>query len=166
MKKEFFDKILDELIDEASNVYIENQKINKKEVEKVKFSDLHKQKMKKLFKEAKRTDIRKKTVMLTKKIAIVILCAMLITTVLITSVRAWREEVVKFIMKNNDDNYMSIKFGDTKNEESGDNKESGDTNESEPFVIDDMKFLYLPEGFEFERKEDTEKFTYYRFINR
>lgn len=165
MKKDFFDKIFDELIEEAATMCLENEEINTGEVEKVEFSDLHKKKMEKLFKEAKRADIRKKAVRLTKKVAVVILCAMLITTVLITSVRAWREEVVKFIMKNNDDNYMSIKFGDTRYDEYGEKIESGDTNKSEPFVIDDMKFLYLPEGFEFEKKEITGRTTYYRFLN-
>lgn len=166
MKKEFVDKIFDELIEEAATMCIENEEINNEEIEKVEFSDLHNKKMEKLFKEVKRADTRKKAVRLTRKVAIVILCAMLITTVLITSVRAWREEVVKFIMKNNDDNYMSIKFGDTRYDESGEKVESGDINKNEPFVIDDLKFIYIPEGFKFEKKETEGNIIYYRFLNR
>lgn len=165
MEKEFFDKILDQVIEEASTMYVENEKINTEEIEKEEFSDIHKQKMKKLFKEVKRTENRKKAVKLTKKVAIVVVSVLLLSGVLVTSVEAWREEVVRFIMKNNDDNYMSIDFGNSDDkEESG--VESGKVEESNGFIIDDIKFMYLPEGFEFDNKYVVEKLTYYKFFNR
>ena len=164
MEKEFFDKILDQVIEEASTIYAENERNKKVEIDNSEFSDIHKHKMEKLFKEAKRNDYRKEAVKLTKKIAVVILCTLLITAGLITTVEAWREQVVKFIMKNHDDNYMSIKFGDMTDEESGEiTNESGESNE---FIIDDIKFMYIPDGFEFEKKEMLGNVVFYGFGKR
>lgn len=166
MEKDFFDKILDQVIEEASTIYVENEKIEASHLDDIEFSDIHKQKMKNLFKEIKREESRKKAVRLTKKIAVIVLCALVITAGLVTSVQAWREQVVKFIMKNNDDNYMSIKFGDDSEEELNNEEVVSGDDEENAFIIDDMKFLYLPDGFKFYEKELRESFIFYSFINR
>lgn len=163
MDKEFLDRILDQALEEASTIYVKNDELENNiiEDENVEFSDIHKEKMKKLFKEVRREDNRRKAVRLTKKVAIIVLCTLLLTCGLITTVEAWREQVIKFIMQNNDNNYMSINVGDVYSEN---NIDSGDANINK-FEVDDIKFLYLPEGFEFVKKYTDNMVTYYSFEN-
>lgn len=162
MEKDFINKIVDQLLEEASSKYLENEEEKIKEVDDSEFSDIHKQKMKKLFKEVRKNETRKKAVKITKRVAVIVLCAILITGGLITSVEAWREEVVKFILKNNSDNYMSIEFGDNRYEISGEIYENYENNSYE---TDEIKFLYLPEGFEIEYEKATDAYVQYSFIN-
>ena len=49
MDNKFFDKLLDNVIEEASEMYLEKEEKEYKEVEEVMFSDTHNQKMKELF---------------------------------------------------------------------------------------------------------------------
>ena len=62
MDKEFLDRILDQAIEEASTIYVEKDELENRviEDENVEFSDLHKEKMKKLFKEVRKEDNRRK----------------------------------------------------------------------------------------------------------
>ena len=64
MEKEFFDKILDQVIEEASTIYVEKEELENtnNEEQNVEFSELHKEKMKKLFKEVRRNENRRKAV--------------------------------------------------------------------------------------------------------
>ena len=99
---------------------------------------------------------------------------MLITAGLVGTVEAWRKEVIKFIMKSNDNNYMSISFGDDNNsgetEENREFEESGDVSgdviinkEDNTYIIDGIHFTYVPEGFEFVQKNESAKMQYYSF---
>ena len=166
MDNKFFDKLLDNVIEEASEMYLEKEEKEYKEVEEVMFSDTHNQKMKELFKSVRRNESKKEIVKISKKVAVIVLCTTLITCGLVSTVEAWRKEVIKFIMKNNDDNYMSINFGDTSNFYSGDLSTEEEIEETNTYITDEIKFMYLPEGFEFENKKNEPKYDYFRFINK
>ena len=166
-ENELFDKVLDQVIDEASTLYLENEKSKEvnlqEESEQIKkeigeSSDILNYKMKKLFNTAKGDEARKSATKISKKVAVVAVCVVVISGILVTSVEAWRKEVVKFVMKNNDDNYMSIKFG---NSDSGEELEEN----SNIYEDDEIKFMYLPEGFELKSKEIYTQMTYYNFAN-
>lgn len=161
MDKEFLDKIFEQTLEEASTIYLENEKVDE-ELEDYKFSDIHNKKMEMLFNKVKKDENRKKYAVYAKRVAMVVVCATLITCGLITTVEAWRKEVVKFIMKNNDDNYMSIKFGDDTTYEEPETNET-DVKEPNQYITDEVKFMYLPEGFEFHKIENIDNIIYYNF---
>ena len=139
MENKFLDKMYENMIEEAAMMYLKTEKVSK--TKNVKFSEVHEQKMKKLFRKVKNEERIKNINKVTKKVAVILVCTLAITCGLITSVKAWRKEIVKFIMKNNDDNYMSIKFGEEQ-------EESGDIEETNQYKTDEIHFMYLPEGFE------------------
>lgn len=175
MEDKFYDKILDQLIDEAIPIYLENELSNESEketnVEEVEFSDIHNAKMKKLFKEMKATENRTKMLLVTKKIAVILVAVIAIMTVYVGTVQAWKKKVINFIMQNNSNNYMSISFGEKSGDEELENKESGDAiideenGESEPLIVDNIQFLYVPEGFEYEDNRENGTLEYWDFIN-
>lgn len=139
MENKFLDKMYENMIEKAAMMYLKTEKVSK--TKNVKFSEVHEQKMKKLFRKVKNEERIKNINKVTKKVAVILVCTLAITCGLITSVKAWRKEIVKFIMKNNDDNYMSIKFGEEQ-------EESGDIEETNQYKTDEIHFMYLPEGFE------------------
>lgn len=139
MENKFLDKMYENMIEEAAMMYLKTEKVSK--TKNVKFSEVHEQKMKKLFRKVKNEERIKNINKVTKKVAVILVCTLAITCGLITSVKAWRKEIVKFIMKNNDDNYMSIKFGEEQ-------EESGDVEETNQYKTDEIHFMYLPDGFE------------------
>lgn len=173
MEDKFYDKILDQLIDEAIPIYLENELSNESEketnVEEVEFSDIHNAKMKKLFKEMKATENRTKMLLVTKKIAVILVAVIAIMTVYVGTVQAWKKKVINFIMQNNSNNYMSISFGEKSGDEELENKESGDAiideenGESEPLIVDNIQFLYVPEGFEYKNQNECNKLGYFDF---
>lgn len=177
MEDKFLNEVLEKIIEDAAKMYVEGENENidtKLENEKVEFSDVHNAKMKKLFKEIKNRENKKTAMYVAKKVAIIVLCVMLITAGLVGTVEAWRKEVIKFIMKSNDNNYMSISFGDDNNsgetEENREFEESGDVSgdviinkEDNTYIIDGIHFMYVPEGFEFVKKNESGKAQYYSF---
>lgn len=177
MEDKFLNEVLEKIIEDAAKMYVEGENENidtKLENEKVEFSDVHNAKMKKLFKEIKNRENKKTAMYVAKKVAIIVLCVMLITAGLVGTVEAWRKEVIKFIMKSNDSNYMSISFGDDNNsgetEENREFEESGDVSgdviinkEDNTYIIDGIHFMYVPEGFEFVKKNESGKAQYYSF---
>lgn len=179
MEDKFLNEVLEKIIEDAAKMYVEGENENidtKLENEKVEFSDVHNAKMKKLFKEIKNRENKKTAMYVTKRVAIIVLCVMLITAGLVGTVEAWRKEVIKFIMKSNDNNYMSISFGDDNNsgetEENREFEESGDVSgdviinkEDNTYIIDGIHFTYVPEGFEFVQKNETERMQFYSFEN-
>lgn len=179
MEDKFLNEVLEKMIEEAAKMYVEEENENvdiKLENEKVEFSDVHNAKMKKLFKELKNRENKKTAMHVAKRVAIIVLCVMLITAGLVGTVEAWRKEVIKFIMKSNDNNYMSISFGDDNNsgetEENREFEESGDVSgdviinkEDNTYIIDGIHFMYVPDGFEFVQKNESEKMQFYSFEN-
>lgn len=179
MEDKFLNEVLEKIIEDAAKMYVEGENENidtKLENEKVEFSDMHNAKMKKLFKEIRNRENKKTAMYVAKKVAIIVLCVMLITAGLVGTVEAWRKEVIKFIMKSNDNNYMSISFGDDNNsgetEENREFEESGDVSgdviinkEDNTYIIDGIHFMYVPEGFEFVQKNESEKAQFYAFEN-
>lgn len=177
MEDKFLNEVLEKIIEDAAKMYVEGENENidtKLENEKVEFSDVHNAKMKKLFKEIKNRENKKTAMCVAKRVAIIVLCVMLITAGLVGTVEAWRKEVIKFIMKSNDNNYMSISFGDDNNsgetEENREFEESGDVSgdviinkEDNTYIIDGIHFMYVPEGFEFVKKNESGKAQYYSF---
>lgn len=139
MENKFLDKMYENMLEEATMMYLKTEKVSK--TKNVKFSEVHEQKMKKLFRKVKNEERIKNINKVTKKVAVILVCTLAITCGLVTSVKAWRKEIIKFIMKNNDDNYMSIKFGEEQ-------EESGDTEETNQYKTDEIYFMYLPDGFE------------------
>lgn len=178
MEDKFLNEVLEKMIEDAAKMYVEEENENidiKLENEKVEFSDVHNAKMKKLFKELKNRENKKTAMHVAKRVAIIVLCVMLITAGLVGTVEAWRKEVIKFIMKSNDNNYMSISFGDDEHsgetEESEEYGESGDISgdiirkEDNTYIIDGIHFTYVPEGFEFVQKNESAKMQFYSFEN-
>lgn len=178
MEDKFLNEVLEKMIEDAAKMYVEEENENidiKLENEKVEFSDVHNAKMKKLFKEVKNRENKKTAMHVAKRVAIIVLCVMLITAGLVGTVEAWRKEVIKFIMKSNDNNYMSISFGDDEHsgetEESEEYGESGDISgdiirkEDNTYIIDGIHFMYVPDGFEFVKKNEGGKAQYYSFKN-
>lgn len=179
MEDKFLNEVLEKIIEDAAKMYVEGENENidtKLENEKVEFSDMHNAKMKKLFKEIKNRENKKTAMYVAKKVAIIVLCVMLITAGLVGTVEAWRKEVIKFIMKSNDSNYMSISFGDDNNsgetEENREFEESGDVSgdviinkEDNTYIIDGIHFMYVPEGFEYTKTKENIKLQYYSFVN-
>ena len=147
MENKFLDKMYENMLEEAAMMYLKTEKVSK--TRNVKFSEVHEQKMKKLFRKVKNGERIKNINKVTKKVAVILVCTLAITCGLVTSVKAWRKEIVKFIMKNNDDNYMSIKFGE-------DQEESGDIEETNQYKTDEIHFMYLPEGFEASRLDSNQ----------
>lgn len=177
MKNDFLDEILEKTIDEALQMYIkENENITDDEnKEEVKFSDLHNAKMKKLFNEYKKKEKPKFTPYLLKGVAAIFLIMFIITIGLVGTVKAWREEFINFIFKYNT-TYIGISFGDNTEEESGDILQNeGDSEElivketiysnSNTYTIDNIQFLYVPDGFEYIKKDENNRVTYYSFWN-
>ncbi len=175
MEDKFLNEVLEKMIEEAAKMYVEEENENvdiKLENEKVEFSDVHNAKMKKLFKEVKNRENKKTAMCVAKRVAIIVLCVMLITAGLVGTVEAWRKEVIKFIMKSNDNNYMSISFGDDEHSgETEESEESGDISgdiirkEDNTYIIDGIHFMYVPEGFEYTKTKENVKLQYYSFIN-
>ena len=175
MEDKFLNEVLEKMIEEAAKMYVEEENENvdiKLENEKVEFSDVHNAKMKKLFKELKNRENKKTAMCVAKRVAIIVLCVMLITAGLVGTVEAWRKEVIKFIMKSNDNNYMSISFGDDEHSgETEESEESGDISgdiirkEDNTYIIDGIHFMYVPEGFEYTKTKENVKLQYYSFIN-
>ena len=175
MEDKFLNEVLEKMIEEAAKMYVEEENENvdiKLENEKVEFSDVHNAKMKKLFKELKNRENKKTAMHVAKRVAIIVLCVMLITAGLVGTVEAWRKEVIKFIMKSNDNNYMSISFGDDEHSgETEESEESGDISgdiirkEDNTYIIDGIHFMYVPEGFEYTKTKENVKLQYYSFIN-
>lgn len=163
MDNKFFDKILEQIIDDATPIYLENEQKQYKEENDINFSELHNAKMKKLFKEVKAQEDKKKILVVTKKVAIVLICTIVVSICLIGTVAAWRKEVIKFIMKNNADNYMSISFGEDNDEKSGDMADTIIDEETNTYIIDGIKFLYVPEGFEYKYEKTDSEFEYIGF---
>jgi len=164
MENKLFDKLLDQLIKEAIPLYLEEDNKNYQEVEEVKFSEKHNKKMKKIFNEYKRKENMKVFAKVAKKVAIVVIAITAITCCLIPSVDAWKKEFTKFIMQNNNNNYMSINFTNSENYASGDI--SSNSGEANTYEIDGIKFLYLPKGFKIEKKETEPNIIYISFIKR
>lgn len=175
MEDKFLNEVLEKIIEDAAKMYVEEENENvdiKLENEKVEFSDVHNAKMKKLFKEVKNRENKKTAMCVAKRVAIIVLCVMLITAGLVGTVEAWRKEVIKFIMKSNDNNYMSISFGDDEHSgETEESEESGDISgdiirkEDNTYIIDGIHFMYVPEGFEYTKTKENVKLQYYSFIN-
>ncbi len=161
MDNQFFERMFENIIDESAPFYLqkEENKIKEIEVEEVNFSDLHKAKMEKLFKQVRMEERREKAFAVTRRMALIVLCAVITFSCLIGSVEAWRKEVIKFIMKQNPNNYMSIAFCDPSGDES-----SGET-ETNSVEVDGIKFLYVPEGFEYEVANDDHLYGFYHFKN-
>lgn len=177
MKNEFLDEILEKTINEASQMYIrENADITnaENEEETIQFSDVHNAKMKKLFREVKAKKQKKKLRRVLKSVAAVALITLMIMTGFVGTVKAWREEVIQFILKFSNNNYMSISFGENEsasgekenfnneienNENSGDSKTiniaitSGDNKESVNNGDDD---IYEESGENIIREEKIE----------
>lgn len=146
MENKFLDKMYENMLEEAAMMYLKTEKVSK--TKNVEFSELHEQKMKKLFRKVKNQEKIKSINKISKKVAIVLICALIITCGLITSVKAWRKEVIKFIMKNNDDNYMSINFGE---------EERSIDNNINYYKTDEIHFMYLPEGFTYYKDKKNNK---------
>lgn len=139
MKNEFLDEILEKTINEASQMYVgENADITnaENEEETIQFSDIHNAKMKKLFREIKAKEQKKKIRRVLKSVAAVVLITLMIMTGFVGTVKAWREEVIQFILKFSNNNYMSISFGENEslsgekenfNNEIENNENSGDS---------------------------------------
>lgn len=155
MEEKILNKMLDNLIEEAGPIAINNMvkdDLDNLDVPDVKFSKEHEEKMKQIFAEARKAaqspsvSKPKKKVSVFKKFAVIAAAAVLISGLMISSVGAWRESFVKY-------------FLDIKKEYSDVDERHRDTS----ILIDNVHFGYVPDGFLFEKKDINDSSTYMYF---
>ena len=108
-KKDFLDKAFDEILYYAAPIAVENMMRELPECDEVEFSDSHKTKMEKLFKQERRKLFFKKLSKLSKRVAIIAVIAIIGVTISIFSVEAWRIKVLNTIIDIKD-TYAQIDF--------------------------------------------------------
>ena len=104
--------------------------------ENITFSPEHEKKMKKLFQKERRSVFRKKSAKYSKRAALFLVGAVLISSVTIMSVEAWRVRVLNY--------FLNIAQERTEMKWSDENK--GDS-----YATDEVTLGYIPHGFELER---------------
>ena len=164
MENKFIEKLLEEIIDEVTPIYVENDKNKNIEQEEVNFSKEHEDAMKNMFKEMRANERRKKIIAVSKKVAGIIFGAIAISTILVGTVKAIKKNYYKFKMEKTNADYMRITFNedDGMSGETDIKEESGD---NIPFVADGIQFFYVPEGFEYKNDAIHYKMKSYYFIN-
>jgi cell division protein FtsL len=101
-KKDVLDKAFDEILYYAVPIAVENMMKKLPECQEVEFSDSHKLKMEKLFKQERRKLFFKKLSKLSKRVAIFAVIAIIGVTVSIFSVEAWRVNTLNTILEIKD----------------------------------------------------------------
>ena len=135
-KKDFLDKAFDEILYYAAPIAVENMMKKLPECQEVEFSDSHKVKMEKLFKQERRKLFFKKLSKLSKRVAIFAVIATIGVTISIFSVEAWRIKVLNTIIEIKD-TYGQIDF-----------YSEGTEKNNSGFVMS-----YIPNGFECVRND-------------
>ena len=137
-----FDKLIDQLIHDASNIAAENLGKDMPEPEKAEFSKEHEEEMKKMFKRERNNLLRKKLSRHSRCAAIFLLILIAASSIMIFSVEAWRIKVMNFIIEIKQ-THSEISFSD-------DNTGGG------AYKSDEITLDYIPYGFELEKSDMTD----------
>ena len=129
--------ILDQLIDGACRIASEKIGRQFSEPEQHEFSKEHQKAIQALFQQERNKLLHKKIIRWTRKVAIVLLVFISISTIAIFSVQAWRIRFLNFVLETRP-RFTDITFTDKK----------GDT-----YATDDVTLGYIPEGFSLEKSE-------------
>jgi len=143
----YMDKALDVLIDEAAAELYERE--GSAEIPKAEFSPEHEKRMKQLFKKERRKYNLRRATAVTSKVACVLLAVVLVMSVAIYSVEAWRVKFLNFIV-DTDAPDTEIKFTD---------------NKQNSFENDVVKLGYVPKGFEVEKNKFGKDNVFLKFRN-
>jgi len=136
------DKILDDIIDEAALIAAENLGKNMPESKIIEFSTEHEVEMKRIFRKERNKLLFKKILKHSKRVAIFFLALVVLSSVTIFSVEAWRIKIMNFIIETSQ-THSEINFSE-------DNK--GDT-----YTSDEITLGYIPEGFKLEKSDVSRK---------
>ena len=156
MKHELMDDIFEQMLEEASNQYV--NRTEPIEDEKVVLSELHEAKMKKLMADYHHQEKMRKYTSLSQKVAVILIASVVILGGLVITVDAIKKQKKESYLEERENEYMSISFYEK--DEFEDTEETGNSYQDE-FV----SFGYLPEGFEIESEKEAKRTQYYRFVN-
>lgn len=155
MKKSIANKVFDEMIEQGVKEYEEEQANT--EYEKFEFSETHQQKMNELFAEAAKKEKKIKQMRTIRKVAAIILIAVVTLGVCAPHISAWREKIEEFFMKDKE-KYSLVGYGDV--------RDSDKMITVQKDYMYDISFLgYIPEGFEVDRYSVNSKNLLVKIVN-
>ncbi len=148
-KNNAFENALDLIIDEALTAIAEKDCDCQSGASEASFSKEHEEKMQQLFKEANKTRLKSDFITYAKRAACVCLVALMLASVSICSVKAWRTKFIKLIYNENAPN-SDVLFTDSAHGS---------------YTDEDVTLSYLPQGFELQKKVVTSKGIILYFLN-
>lgn len=148
-KDKAFENALDLILDEALTAVNEKDCQLLASTSEVSFSEEHEAKMQQLFKKANKARVKNSFIMYAKRAACVCLVALVLASVSICSVKAWRTKFIKLIY-NEDAPNSDVIFSDSA---------------SGSYSDENVTLSYLPQGFELQKKVVTSKGPTLYFLN-
>ena len=135
MEEKILEKMLDNLIQEAGPIAIQNMvkdDVETLENEKIEFSKEHEEKMKKIFAEAKKVETTPRKTNIFKKVAVISVAVILVSGLTINLAGALHDGLIKYFVSK-DSEYSTI----------------GNKHVDSDFLVDNIYFGYIPEGLKF-----------------
>lgn len=148
-KDKAFENALDLMIDEALTAVNEKDCQLLASTSEVSFSEEHEAKMQQLFKKANKSRVKNSFIMYAKRAACVCLVALVLASVSICSVKAWRTKFIKLIYQEDAPN-SDVFFSDSA---------------AGSYTDENVTLSYLPQGFELTRNVVTSKGLILYFLN-
>ncbi len=137
--EKIFDRIFDDIVNEAASIATENIGRNMVEPEAVEFSKEHEAEMQRIFRKERKKWVHRKAAEYLKRVAIFLLIVMIVSGVAVFSVEAWRIKTLNFILEMSQ-THSEIHF------EEGNAK--GDS-----YTSDGITLAYIPKGYKLEKKD-------------
>jgi hypothetical protein len=131
--------LLDSIITEAAPTADENIGKDFSEPETVKFSSEHETAMRKIFRKERNKLLIKKILRHSKRVAVFLLAVIIVLSITVFSVEAWRIKALNFIIEMNK-SHSQINFGE--------NNAKGNS-----YAVNGINLGYIPEGFMLEKKD-------------
>jgi hypothetical protein len=133
------DRLLDSIITEAAPIAAENIGKDFSEPETVKFSSEHETAMRKIFRKERNKLLIKKILRHSKRVAVFLLAVIIVLSITVFSVEAWRIKALNFIIEMNK-SHSQINFG-------------GNNAKGNSYAVNGINLGYIPEGFMLEKKD-------------
>ncbi|HBL82418.1 MAG TPA: hypothetical protein DD391_07465 [Clostridiales bacterium] len=131
------EKLIDSMLEDIVPAVAEQRGRDIPEPEKnITFSPKHEEKMKKLFQKERRSVFKKKVAKYSKRAALFLVGAVLISGITIMSVEAWRVRVLNYFL-NIAQERTEMKWTDE--------------NKGDSYATDEVALDYIPQGFQLER---------------
>lgn len=137
--EKIFDRIFDDIVNEAASIATENIGRNMVEPEAVEFSKEHEAEMQRIFRKERKKWVHRKAAEYLKRVAIFLLIVMIVSGVAVFSVEAWRIKTLNFILEMSQ-THSEINF------EEGNAK-------GESYTSDGITLAYIPKGYKLEKKD-------------